>query len=62
MSTPANNEMNERLIDLSRAVSSMLESATTPGDIPAIRDEMLRAVSESADDARKRIIQPSSTN
>lgn len=62
MNTSADNELNARLIDLSRAVSSMLDTAKTPDDIAALRTEMLRAVSESSEAARERIRRSSSEN
>ena len=56
------SEINVRLIDLSRIVSSMLETAETPSDIAFLRDEMLHTVAESAEAARQRIMRSPSSN
>lgn len=62
MNASTDNEINARLIDLSRTVSSMLDTATTPNDVTVMRDKMLHAVAESADAARARIAQQPSVN
>ena len=46
MNISTDSEINVRLIDLSRIVSSMLETAETPSDIAFLRDEMLHTVAE----------------
>ena len=40
MNISTDSEINVRLIDLSRIVSSMLETAETPSDIAFLRDEL----------------------
>ncbi len=62
MNLSKDSEINLRLIDLSRIVSSLLETAETPGDVNIMRDEMLHAVAESAEAARERIMRSASPN
>lgn len=62
MNLSKDSEINLRLIDLSRTVSSLLETAETPGDINIMRDEMLHTVAESAEAARERIMRSASPN
>ena len=47
MNISTDSEINVRLIDLSRIVSSMLETAETPSDIAFLRDEMLHTVAKA---------------
>lgn len=58
----ADSEINMRLIELSRIVSSLMETADTPGDVNIMRDEMLHTVAESAEAARERILRSPSAN
>lgn len=62
MNISTDSEINVRLIDLSRIVSSMLETAETPSDIAFLRDEMPHTVAESAEAARQRIMRSPSSN
>ena len=62
MNISTDSEINVRLIDPSRIVSSMLETAETPSDIAFLRDEMLHTVAESAEAARQRIMRSPSSN
>ncbi len=55
MNTPADRELNKRLIDISKALSSLLCGASTNEDASYIRDEALRTVAEQSEVARLRL-------
>lgn len=55
MNTPADRELNKRLIDISKALSKMLCGASTDDDASYIRDEALRTVAEQSEIARLRL-------
>mgnify|MGYP007002626401 FL=1 len=46
MNTPADRELNKRLIDISKALTTLLCGTSTVDDSAYIRDEALRAVAE----------------
>ncbi|HIY83687.1 hypothetical protein [Rubneribacter sp.] len=48
-------ELNLHLIELSKTIAALFDSARSPQDVPSLRDDALRAVSEQSDEARKRI-------
>lgn len=60
MSTPTDNELNRRIIELSKAVSSLFEKASSTGDVPALRDEALRAIADQSEAARNKLSRSSS--
>lgn len=55
MTSPADRELNKRLIEISKAFSTLLCGASTADDATYIRDEALRAVSEQSEIARLRL-------
>lgn len=55
MNTPADRELNKRLIDISKALSTLICGASTDDDATYIRDEALRAVAEQSEIARLRL-------
>lgn len=55
MNTPADRELNKRLIDISKALSSLICGASTSDDVVYIRDEALHAVAEQSEMARLRL-------
>lgn len=46
MNTPADRELNKRLIDISKALTTLLCGASTVDDSAYIRDEALRTVAD----------------
>ena len=44
MNTPADRELNKRLIDISKALTTLLCGTSTVDDSAYIRDEALRAL------------------
>ena len=48
MNTPADRELNKRLIDISKALTTLLCGASTVDDSAYIRDEALRTVAEQS--------------
>ena len=59
MGSSSDHELNLRLIELSQAISSLLDTADSESDIPSLRDEALRAVNEQSDIARRKLAQQS---
>lgn len=55
MTTPAERELNKRIIEISKAFSSLVCGASTPDDAVYIRDEALRTVAEQSEIARMKI-------
>lgn len=55
MSTPADRELNKRLIDISIALTTLLCGTSTVDDSAYIRDEALRAVAEQSELARLKL-------
>ena len=59
MNNLTDQELNRRIIELSRAISCLFDSAPTSGDVAALRKEALYAVSEQSDIARRKLSEPS---
>ena len=55
MNTPADRELNKRLIDISKALTTLLCGTSTVDDSAYIRDEALRAVAEQSELARLKL-------
>lgn len=55
MTTPADRELNKRLIEISKALSTLVCGASTADDVVYIRDEALRSVAEQSEIARLRL-------
>lgn len=55
MTTPADRELNQRLIEISKALSSLVCGASTADDVVYIRDEALRSVAEQSEIARLKL-------
>lgn len=55
MNTPADRELNKRLIDISKALTTLLCGASTVDDSAYIRDEALRTVAEQSELARLKL-------
>ena len=60
MNTPADRELNKRLIDISKALTTLLWTTllcgtSTVDDSAYIRDEALRAVAEQSELARLKL-------
>lgn len=55
MSTSADQELNSRLIELSKAVSALFENATATRGVPDVRDEALRAIAEQSEIMRAKL-------
>lgn len=60
MNTPADRELNKRIIDISKAISTLVCGASSAEDAAYLRDEALRTVSEQAEIARLRLARSSS--
>lgn len=58
MSTSSNPELNQRLIELSQAVSALFASASSTHEIPTMREEALRTIAEQSEAASKRLNRP----
>ena len=55
MTSPEDHELNKRIIDISKALSTLLYGASTADDAAYIRNEALRAVSEQSEIARTKL-------
>lgn len=55
MNTPADRELDKRLIDISKALTTLLCGTSTVDDSAYIRDEALRAVAEQSELARLKL-------
>ena len=55
MSISADQELNSRLIELSKAISALFESAAPEKNVPAVRDEALRAIAEQSEIVRSKL-------
>lgn len=59
MNNLSDQELNRRIVELSRTISCLFDAATTPNDIAALRKEALSAVTEQSDVARRKLSDPS---
>ena len=55
MNNLTDQELNRRIIELSRTISCLFDSASTPNDIATLRKEALNAVNEQSDAARRKL-------
>lgn len=58
MNTSSDQELNQRLIELSKAVSALFASASSSHEIPTMREEALRTIVEQSEMASKRLNHP----
>ncbi|WP_080799706.1 hypothetical protein [Arabiibacter massiliensis] len=55
MGISTDQELNSRLIELSKAVSALFENAAATENVPTARDEALRAIAEQSEKARGKL-------
>lgn len=55
MGTSSDRELNLRIIELSQAIASLFDTADSTDDVPSLRDEVVRAISEQSSIARQNV-------
>lgn len=55
MGISTDQELNSRLIELSKAVSALFENAAETRSVPTVRDEALRAIAEQSEIMRNKL-------
>lgn len=55
MGTSSDRELNLRIIELSQAIASLFDTADSTDDVPLLRDEVVRAISEQSSIARQNV-------
>lgn len=55
MENLTDQELNRRIIELSRAISCLFDTASTPDDVATLREEASCAVTEQSDIARRKL-------
>lgn len=58
MGTSSDRELNLRIIELSQAIASLFDTADSTDDVPSLRDEVVRAISEQSNIARQNVSSP----
>ncbi|CAK7040027.1 MAG: hypothetical protein PEGG_01682 [Paraeggerthella hongkongensis] len=55
MGTSSDRELNLRIIELSQAIASLFDTADSTDDVPSLRDDVVRAISEQSSIARQNV-------
>ena len=55
MSTSSDQELNSRLIELSKAISALFTRSTETKSVTVVRDEALRAIAEQSEIKRGKL-------
>ena len=55
MGPSSDRELNLRIIELSQAIASLFDTADSTDDVPSLRDDVVRAISEQSSIARQNV-------